>query len=176
MKSSLRVAASKRNVPIYRRLRDSVCCGCVHTREKQQRLRRATERSGPLHTLHADRDWDEPLSLGQGWLEANTAARSICGGLRAFLRSQVWSRLAPASLIIPSQGVREACTILWTLDACGTATRLLCVQAMQRFCRQTLRRRRQRCATVLLAVVCERRAEQWRLRIKPRRDICANLC
>lgn len=45
-------------------------------------------------------------SLGQGPLGANTVARSICGGLRAFSWFQVLGTLAPESLIVAA--------VVWT--------------------------------------------------------------
>ena len=93
-----------------------------------------------------------------------------------FLRFQVLSTLAPASLIIPSQGVRMDGmhdTVVWTRVA---RQRDLC--ACKR-CSASADRRFDGAANAvqqLCLSVCERRAEQWRLRIKPRPDICINLC
>ena len=61
------------------------------------------QRSARTCSRFDDRDWDHPPSSGQGY-------RSICGGLRAFLRFQVLSALPAVSLIIPTQ----ATTVVWT--------------------------------------------------------------
>ena len=134
-------------LPTLRRDNCSACRGCERTQKATTAtVRPVTECS---YLQRADQDGDYPSRLGQGY-------RSICGGLRAFLRFQVLSALPAVSLIIPTQ----ATTVVWTrltgLHGNATFLPLCCVQkrcrridASSMLCNRPLR---------AAGIVCKQRA------------------
>jgi hypothetical protein len=162
------VAASiSRRAWCYQRLGDSGCCELAKHTQKQQRLSGMQRMLGSPAAVvvvdRADQDWDSPLRPSEGY----TATRSICGGLRAFLRFQVLGTLVPESLIIPTPATPP--TAVWTRLTWRHGNATLCVQVMHRSADASTTP----CgATVSLrartSFGSKRAGQQWRLRIKPR--------